>query len=60
MLNWIIKIEPFFPKMVKISDDLKDLIIQCLKKNPKERIGYSDISLIKQHKWFEDVDWDKV
>jgi serine/threonine protein kinase len=47
MLNWIIKIDPFFPKMIKISDELKDLISQCLKKNPKERIGYSNIELIK-------------
>ena len=28
MLNWIVKLEPTFPKMVKISDELKDLIVK--------------------------------
>ena len=60
MLNWIVKIDPFFPKMIKISDDLKDLIMQCLKKKPTDRIGYSNIELIKDHNWFKDIDWNKV
>lgn len=42
MLNWIIKLEPSFPKMIQTSEELKDLIKQCLKKNPKQRIGNTD------------------
>lgn len=30
MLNWIIKLEPSFPKMIHTSDELKDLIRKCL------------------------------
>lgn len=26
MLNWIVKLDPTFPKIVKISDELSDLI----------------------------------
>lgn len=40
MLNWIVTIDPFFPKMIEISEELKELIILCLKKNPEERIGH--------------------
>jgi serum/glucocorticoid-regulated kinase 2 len=28
MLNWVVKLEPTFPKMIKISDDLTNLISQ--------------------------------
>ena len=30
MIRWIIELEPSFPEIVKISDELKDLIIKCL------------------------------
>jgi len=52
MLNWVVKLEPTFPNMVKISDDLKDLISKCLEKVPKDRIGYEDITKIRDHPWF--------
>lgn len=29
-------------------------------KNPSKRIGYSDTALIKEHKWFQEVDWKAV
>lgn len=28
MLNWVVKLDPTFPKMIKISEDLQDLISQ--------------------------------
>ena len=28
MLNWVVKLDPTFPKMIKISEELKDLITQ--------------------------------
>lgn len=49
MLNWIVTIDPFFPKMIEISDELKDLISKCLTKNPEERIGHENIDEIKSH-----------
>ncbi len=60
MLNWVVKLEPFFHNMVKISDELKDLIKQCLQKVPKDRIGYEDITKIRDHAWFKDINWDDV
>lgn len=60
MLNWIVKLDPTFPKMIKISDELKDLIVKCLEKDPTKRIGHQDTSAIQQHPWFVDVDWDDV
>ena len=30
------------------------------KKKPTDRIGYSNIELIKDHNWFKDIDWNKV
>ena len=60
MLNWIVKLDPTFPKMIKISDELKDLIQKCLVKDPSKRIGCDDTSVIQQHSWFADVNWDDV
>jgi len=30
MLNWVVKLDPTFPKMIKISEDLQDLITQVI------------------------------
>ncbi len=60
MMNWIVKVEPSFPKIVQISDELKDLIKNCLNKTPEKRIGYKSTNDIKKHKWFQNVDWDDV
>ena len=42
MLNWIVKLDPTFPKMIKVSDNLQDLIKKCLTKDPTKRIGFED------------------
>ena len=60
MLNWIVTIDPFFPKMIEISEELKDLIQQCLKKNPEERIGHQNIEDIKYHVWFKNFNWEDL
>lgn len=57
MLNNIIKKSPTFPKLVKVSPDLTDLISKCLNKHPGKRIGAKNISLIREHPFFGDVDW---
>lgn len=46
MLNWIVKLDPTFPKMIKVSEELKDLIQKCLEKDPSKRLGSDDTSLI--------------
>lgn len=60
MLNWVVKLDPTFPKMINISDDLKDLIKKCLQKDPENRIGYKNTSDIFNHSWFTDVNWKDV
>ena len=41
----------------KLYGDAKDLILRILAKNPEDRI---DIEDIKKHKYFEDIDFNKV
>jgi serum/glucocorticoid-regulated kinase 2 len=60
MLNWILKLEPTFPKMIIISDDLKDLIKKCLQKEPEKRIGFKNTKEILEHPWFNDINWKEV
>ena len=42
-----------------ISDKCKDFIRSCLKKDPKERIGYNSVEEQMNHTWFEEVEFDK-
>lgn len=35
MLNWIVKVQPTFPKSINVSEEFKDLVSQCLMKEPK-------------------------
>lgn len=30
MLNWIVTIDPFFPKIITVSDEIKDLISKVI------------------------------
>lgn len=60
MLNWVVKLDPTFPKMICVSEELKDLIRKCLRKDPKDRIGYEDTCEVFKHAWFEGVDWEEV
>lgn len=59
-MKWILQLNPTFPKIVKVSEEMQDLISKCLQKEPFERIGFEDTSLIKKHPWFADVDWSKI
>ena len=49
-----------FPNFV--SENAKSLLIGLLQKDPKKRLGggIRDAEEIKEHKFFEDVDWNKV
>ena len=42
------------------SLELKNLLIKLLCKDSKERIGIQDIGEIKKHKFFKDIDWNKL
>lgn len=59
-MHWILKLEPSFPSIIDISPELKDLIKKCLRKNPKDRIGYADIAGIKEHEWFKSIDFNEM
>ena len=47
---------------LNVSEEVKDLIKQLLKKNPKKRLGASiaDAEEIKAHPFFNSVNWDDV
>ena len=42
------------------SDDLKDLLSKLLCKNTHKRLGVFNKEEIKNHQWFNDIDWDKL
>ncbi len=60
MVKWIVNLNPIFPKMVKISPELQDLIRKCLEKSAENRIGFSNTKEIMSHPWFEGVNWEEV
>ena len=37
-----------------------DLISKLLNKIPRKRIGVSNFNEIKEHKFFKNIDWDKL
>ena len=45
-----------------VSDNAKSLLIGLLQRDPKKRLGGSirDAEEIKEHKFFEDIDWQKI
>ena len=48
-----------FPEL--FSDELKDLLKKMLNKNPKKRLGINnDKSDLKNHPFFEDINWDDI
>ncbi|CAD8134349.1 unnamed protein product [Paramecium octaurelia] len=50
-----------FPDYVQISNQLKDLIISLLQKDPTERLGQKEgVIEILTHPWFSDVDFEKI
>lgn len=59
MLNQVLKLQPYFPSIIKISNELKLLIQQCLNKDPEKRFVLSWES-VKEHPWFSDVNWEDV
>eukprot|EP00483_Globobulimina_turgida_P003801 UN03808 len=44
-----------------IANDCQDLIKALLQRQVENRLGFiNDVEDIKKHKWFRDVDWQKV
>ena len=39
------------------SDELKDLLMKLLEKDPKKRLGVNDKNKIKEHEFFNGIDW---
>ncbi|KAJ5071130.1 non-specific serine/threonine protein kinase [Anaeramoeba ignava] len=44
----------------QISDQLKSLLTGLLQKKPENRLGYNGIDEIKNHPFFENINWNKV
>jgi serine/threonine protein kinase len=43
-----------------LSADAKDLLTRLLRKDPNRRLGYKDIVVIKNHRFFRKIDWKKL
>ena len=42
------------------SEDLKDLLIKLLEKDPNKRFGFSNKDEIKKHPFFKGINWEKL
>lgn len=60
MFKFIVDKDVRFPNSIQMSEDLKDIILKLLKKDPKERLGYSDPGQIEKHPWFKSVDINEL
>jgi hypothetical protein len=51
----------FIVLFTQIGKDARGLIVQLLKKNPSERLGFvNNAEDIKKHRFFGDIDWDQL
>jgi serine/threonine protein kinase len=58
IIDKIINDEPKFKN--NINPVLKDFIFKLLIKDPTKRLGYNSFSDIKNHTWFNSVDWNII
>jgi serine/threonine protein kinase len=45
---------------IDMTEELKDIITQLLERNPSKRIGAGGYQQVMNHKWFADIDFDKI
>lgn len=57
IMNWRKHLK--FPSNVKVSDEVKDLMIGLINDVDK-RLGYNGSEEIKRHPWFKDIDWNNL
>lgn len=51
----------FHPQPLKLSDECKDFINQCLQKDPSKRLGtQGDWQEVIRHPWLQVIDVDKL
>lgn len=46
--------------MKKASPKLQNLLTRLLEKNPKDRLGTNGVDEIKNHPWFDKVNWNAL
>ena len=53
-----------FPDPVKhkidMSEEMKDIIVKLLNKNPTKRLGHKSSRDVMDHPWFKDINWKKL
>lgn len=49
-----------FNPSVSMTEECKDIILNLICVNPKNRLGNYDIDQIKKHPWFMDISWDDI
>lgn len=43
-----------------MTEEMKDLIVKLLNKNPRKRLGHNSTKEIMDHPWFADINWKKL
>jgi len=49
-----------FPKKIQTSEEVKDLILKLLEKDPKNRLGNNGFDEIRKHPFFNNLDFDEI
>jgi serum/glucocorticoid-regulated kinase 2 len=60
MYSLIQKGDVKFTKKIEATDEVKDLIVKLLNKNPKKRLGNNGFDEIKNHPFFESIDFNEL
>ena len=49
-----------FPKKIQTSEEVKDLILKLLEKDPKNRLGNNGFDEIRKHPFFNNLDFNEI
>jgi serum/glucocorticoid-regulated kinase 2 len=60
MFKGILNGTPIFPKKLKVSDEIKDLISMLLRKKSEKRLGSKTDADIFNHPWWKNIDFTAI
>lgn len=60
MFDMIKRVPVEFPKDIKLSPEVKNLITRLTEKDPMKRLGWNGPLAIKHHPWFKSINWIRL